>query len=252
MKKFNLSILYKIIEKRIQSNNKNSYSYKLYKNPKLLNKKVLEEAAELTKTKNKKQVIWETADLLYFLLVFLVKRGVSLEQIEIKLRERNKNKEKLIKLKKETKMKKTSKTNKKLNILFVCKYNVFRSRVAETYFNKINKNKNIKVKSAGVIKGSFVNKEQIATTKKLGLDIREKPKGLSTNLLIWQNMIVIVADDVPPSIFSNSKKYGKKVIVWKIKDVKGETKQTSKRIRSIKKIMKKVNKLVKNLNQKRG
>jgi len=101
MKKFNLNTLYTIIEKRIKTKSKDSYSYKLYKNPKLLNKKILEEAEELTKTKNKKQVIWETSDLLYFILVFLVKREVKLNQIEKKLKERNKNREKLNKTTKE-------------------------------------------------------------------------------------------------------------------------------------------------------
>ena len=99
--KFNLKTLYKIIEKRINSQDKNSYSYKLYQNPKLLKEKILEEAGELTRTKNKSQVIWEASDLLYFVMVFLVKRDVSLKQIERKLMERNKNKEKLNKLKKE-------------------------------------------------------------------------------------------------------------------------------------------------------
>lgn len=101
MKQFNLETLYKIIGKRIETKSKDSYSYKLYKNPKLLNKKILEEAEELTKTKNKKQVIWEISDLLYFILVFLIKRKVKLEQIERKLMERNKNKEKLNKITKE-------------------------------------------------------------------------------------------------------------------------------------------------------
>lgn len=101
MKKFNLNTLYIIIEKRIKTKSEDSYSYKLYKNPKLLNRKILEEAEELTKTKNKKQVMWETSDLLYFILVFLVKRGIRLNQIEKKLKERNKNREKLNKTTKE-------------------------------------------------------------------------------------------------------------------------------------------------------
>ncbi len=101
MKKFNLNTLYEIIEKRIKTKSKDSYSYKLYKNPDLLKKKILEEANELIRTKNKKQVIWETSDLLYFILVFLVKREVKLNKIEKKLKERNKNREKLNKITKE-------------------------------------------------------------------------------------------------------------------------------------------------------
>ena len=38
-----------------------------------------------------------------------------------------------------------------------------------------------------------------------------------------QDIFVLVANDVPPSIFTRYKKYGKKVIVWKIKDI-NETK----------------------------
>jgi phosphoribosyl-ATP pyrophosphohydrolase/phosphoribosyl-AMP cyclohydrolase/histidinol dehydrogenase len=88
--KFDLKALYKIIGKRIRSESESSYSYKLFKNPKLLNKKILEEANELIRTKNKKQVTWESADLLYFVITFLVKRGVSLEDIELMLERRNK------------------------------------------------------------------------------------------------------------------------------------------------------------------
>jgi len=97
MKKFSLEALYRIIEKRITSKNKDSYSYKLFRNPKLLNKKILEEARELTKTKNKKQAIWKASDLLYFMLVFLVKRNIEINDILGKLKQRNK---KLIKAQK--------------------------------------------------------------------------------------------------------------------------------------------------------
>lgn len=59
-------------------------------------------------------------------------------------------------------------------------------------------------------------------------------------------MIVIVADDVPPSIFSNSKKYIKRVIVWNIKDVKSAYNKKDVK-RAIKQIIKKVDKLNKQL-----
>jgi len=125
-------------------------------------------------------------------------------------------------------------------ILFICKYNRFRSRVAEAYFNKINKNKSIKAESAGIVRGSALNKKQIAVAKKeLGIDISGKPRSLTTKLLKWQDIIVIVADDVPPALFKENKKYGKKLIEWKIKDS----------LNSIKSIVTKVNKLVRTLNQ---
>lgn len=98
--KFSLEELYSIINKRIISGDNNSYSFKLYKNPKLLNKKILEEARELTETKNKKQVVWEAADLLYFITVFLVRRKVKFVQVKNKLEERNKKARKLSRISK--------------------------------------------------------------------------------------------------------------------------------------------------------
>lgn len=140
---------------------------------------------------------------------------------------------------------------KKINILFVCRYNRFRSRVAESYFKKINRNKNISVKSAGLIKGlSPLDKTQVAITssKEFKLNIRGKPQGLSSKLLAWQNIIIIVANDVPLKVFvfDKNKEYSKKVIVWKIRDSKtGSDKKDVKR--AIKEIIKKVDSFVKKL-----
>jgi protein-tyrosine-phosphatase len=132
---------------------------------------------------------------------------------------------------------------KKLNILFVCRYNRFRSRVAEAYFKKINKNKNINVKSAGLIRGVPIKRETIDSVKKFGLNISGKPNGLTSEVMAWQNVTVVVANNVPPQVFDRNKRYGKKVIVWKIKDVeKGRTKEMVAQ-----EIMKKVDQLNKNL-----
>ena len=43
-------------------------------------------------------------------------------------------------------------------ILFICRHNRFRSKIAEGYFNKINKN--VKVKSAGIFIGNPLDKTQ--------------------------------------------------------------------------------------------
>lgn len=84
-----LNELYRIIDKKTKNKERDSYSYTVYSNPKLLRKKIIEEANELIRTKNKKQVVWETSDLLYFLTLFLVKRKVKLKDVENKLIERN-------------------------------------------------------------------------------------------------------------------------------------------------------------------
>ena len=121
-----------------------------------------------------------------------------------------------------------------MNILFICKHNRFRSKLAEGIFKKLNKNPRIKVKSAGVIKSLPVAKNVIDVAENKGvriggiLNVAEKNKikigiysrGLSEEILHWADVYVIVADDVPVGIFSRFEKKGKKIIVWKIKDVR--------------------------------
>ena len=132
----------------------------------------------------------------------------------------------------------------KINILFICRHNRFRSKVAEAYFNKINKNKNVKVKSAGIFIGNPLDKTQTIIAKKFGIKLKSKPQGISTKLLKWTGLIIVITDDFPKGLF-NYANHKNKVIVWKIKDeLKGNKKNTEK---IITKIMEKVNKLVREL-----
>jgi len=135
---------------------------------------------------------------------------------------------------------------KNLNILFMCRANCFRSKVAEAYFKKINKNKKIKIKSAGVIDGFIQNKNQINIAKKYKINIKGKPRGITTKLLKWTDILVIVADDVPPIIFNYEKKKKYiKLISLKIRDVKN-----SKDINENKKVIKEIIKKITQLNTK--
>ena len=111
----------------------------------------------------------------------------------------------------------------KTNILFVCRYNRFRSLLAEAFFNKYNKNKNIKAKSAGVIMGNPLGKNIKELARKYKLKIKKSPSGLSSKLMVWQNLTILVADDIPESLFDKNKEYGKKVVVWKIPDAKTDS-----------------------------
>jgi protein-tyrosine-phosphatase len=137
---------------------------------------------------------------------------------------------------------------KQKNLLFVCKYNVFRSKVAEAYFNKINKNKNIKASSAGIISETKRDYRLTELCKKLGLRLKGESKGITIKLIKQSDLIIIVANDVPKQIFKYNKEYLKKVILWKIKDVPDTEKNiTFKRKIIIKQIIKKINKLNKNI-----
>ena len=52
-----------------------------------------------------------------------------------------------------------------------------------------------KAKSGGIIRGRPLDKMQVAVAKKMGFDINSKPKGLTSEMLIWHDLAVIVADD---------------------------------------------------------
>lgn len=132
-----------------------------------------------------------------------------------------------------------------MKILFICKYNRFRSQIAETYFRKINKNNNIKSYSAGIIIGMPVAESVKTIAKKLGFSVNGKPKGIQETLLKEIDLFVIVANNVPASLFKN---ITKKVVVWKIPDTSQDNYQAIEIIS--KGIMKKVDSLVKSLRKK--
>lgn len=122
-----------------------------------------------------------------------------------------------------------------VKVLFICKHNRFRSRVAAAYAEKINKNPKNRFRSAGIFPDySPLDKWEVHYSKKQGVDIRGKPRKLSNEMLKWQDMIVIVADDVRKSQIKNYKKY--RIIVWKVTDTYlGDKKGIKAIIREIKK-----------------
>lgn len=104
-----------------------------------------------------------------------------------------------------------------MNILFICRHNRFRSKVAEAVFNKLNKNKSIKAESAGIIKDIPVsrNVRKVMREKKIKLK-SVKSRRFNAEIIKRADIIVITADNVDKGIFE---KFGKKIIVWKISDV---------------------------------
>jgi len=129
---------------------------------------------------------------------------------------------------------------------------MFRSRVAEAYLKKLNKN--VIVTSAGIIRGyTPLNKREVDTAKEFGITLSGKPQGLSIDLIRDQDMIINVADDVPQSIFNN-KEYidlkKTKLVAWKIPDNVGATNLAKLRM-IVRTIMKKVDKLNNDLQRKK-
>lgn len=120
-----------------------------------------------------------------------------------------------------------------MNILFICKYNAFRSRIAEEYFRKINRNPNIKTASRGIIMGGNSDSDQQGIAKKLlGINIaKRKPMPLTLQELIKADKIIVVANDVPEIIFNyQNAPLQKKLVIWKIKDEQKRNKNNIKNI----------------------
>ncbi len=137
-----------------------------------------------------------------------------------------------------------------MKLLFICKHNRFRSRVALAYFNKINKNKKIKAESSGILEGFLpLDKNQVRIAKEFGLNILGKPRATSMELLKKQDLVIVIANDIPRAIFSY-KWYKDKIQIWKIKDV-AEGSDTKGNRRIIQSVIKKVDILNKQLGNKK-
>lgn len=87
---FSLSSLEKIIENKINELNLNSFTSKLFLDKNLRFEKLREETEELIEAVHYEHVRWESADLLYFLLVDAKSKGVSYKDIVNELRARTK------------------------------------------------------------------------------------------------------------------------------------------------------------------
>ena len=132
-----------------------------------------------------------------------------------------------------------------MKILFVCRHNRFRSKVAEAIFNKLNKNKEIQIESAGLILDEsrpYVEPIVVSLMKEKGYDVAGIPRQLTRQLADKFDVIVIVADNVSKEFFHD---FSGKIIKWEIKDAISLDKQEISRI--IDKIEKKVKALTKSL-----
>ena len=104
-----------------------------------------------------------------------------------------------------------------MNILLICKFNRFRSKVAEAFFKKYTDHN---VRSAGIIKGPPIDDEILQCAKRFGLNLTKSVKTLDWGALNWQSMIIIVANNVPKELFEDIWLV-KKIRVWEIPDTIG-------------------------------
>lgn len=88
--KSNMERLYATIADRFANPKPGSYTATL--NDKRVREKVMEEAEELTEAEDKDEVIWEAADVLYFISVLMYKEGVTWQDVYNELDKRHKEK----------------------------------------------------------------------------------------------------------------------------------------------------------------
>jgi len=89
-KEFSFQELYGIILDRIKNPQENSYTSKIAKDEKLIKNKIKEESEEIINYKNRDNLIWEIADLTYFIMVLMAKNVISLDDIKNELWRRRK------------------------------------------------------------------------------------------------------------------------------------------------------------------
>lgn len=86
-KPFRLEDLYEVIRDRFANPPEGSYTARLAKGP-LLAEKILEEAKEVVEAETRDEIVWEAADVLYFLTALLARHGVEVEAVLAELRRR--------------------------------------------------------------------------------------------------------------------------------------------------------------------
>ncbi len=89
-KSFTLDDLYKVIKDRIENPKPDSYTSKISQSENSIKQKIKEESAEVLNYTDKDNLIWEIADLTYFIMVLMAKNNISPKDITNELWKRRK------------------------------------------------------------------------------------------------------------------------------------------------------------------
>jgi len=89
-KGFQLDDLYNVLENRLNNPIEGSYTNKLLENESMIMEKITEESQEVVNYTDRENLVWEIADLTYFLQVLMVKNGIEPDEITNELWRRRK------------------------------------------------------------------------------------------------------------------------------------------------------------------
>jgi phosphoribosyl-ATP pyrophosphohydrolase/phosphoribosyl-AMP cyclohydrolase len=85
---FTLQELFEVVHERLQNPSPGSYTAKL--TGQRLKEKLMEEAREVIEAQSRDDIIWEAADVLYFLTVLLARNNIEFGEVLHELRRRRK------------------------------------------------------------------------------------------------------------------------------------------------------------------
>jgi len=89
-REFSLDQLYDVIQDRIENPNPNSYTSKIGEDEVLIKQKLMEEMQEVINYEDRENLVWELADVTYFLLVMMAKNEIKLTELMDELWRRRK------------------------------------------------------------------------------------------------------------------------------------------------------------------
>ena len=84
----NLAEVIARLEERVKGADTASFTYKLFNDPEMLRKKLLEEAGELSEADTRADAAWEAADVLYFSLIAMMRNGAKMHDVFAELARR--------------------------------------------------------------------------------------------------------------------------------------------------------------------
>jgi phosphoribosyl-ATP pyrophosphohydrolase/phosphoribosyl-AMP cyclohydrolase len=89
-REFSFELLYDTIADRLRNPRPGSYTAMIAEKEKTLRYKILEEADEVINYRDRKNLVWEIADLTYLLTVLMAKKGIIWKEIMAELARRRK------------------------------------------------------------------------------------------------------------------------------------------------------------------
>lgn len=104
-------------------------------------------------------------------------------------------------------------------VLFLCVHNTFRSQIAETYFDKFAKEKNLNWRaiSAGFLEAEKINEKAVILMKEEEIDISDKkPKLVAQEMIKSANKIIVVCKECEEQGLCVSLPKNKDVEYWRL------------------------------------